>query len=118
MHLDRLTLPHRLLISLCPRPTMGIVTFLRKLLFHRIFHVETVRAPSRQGYPWWFHGPAGAISRDTFCCQLGKSPNKTNDSVTGPRLLLPGAAPATSVTIYGWRFQNITPKFVESWVQR
>ena len=47
-----------------------------------------------------------------------KVAQQDNDSVTGPRLLLPGAAPATSVTIYGWRFQNITPKFVESWVQR
>ena len=102
-HLDQ-TVPGHVVCSLrgALRPTVGIVTFLQKQLFHKMFHVETFRGPRRR-VP--FQGK-------TFNCQLGKSTDKTMTRVA--RLLLLGAALATSVTIYGWPFQNITPNSLEA----
>jgi hypothetical protein len=57
MHLDQTVRCH----VICSfrgalRRTVEIVTFLRKRLFHKMFHVETFRGPGRRG----------AISRKDF----------------------------------------------------
>jgi hypothetical protein len=98
------------------RPTMEIVTFLRARLFHKMFHVETFRSPTRRGHRWLVSWASGCHFEGNFWLSAWKVEQKDNALVTG--LLLLSARLATSVTVCGWQFQSITPKSVESWEQR